>query len=55
MWTMLFAMHATGVNGTLIGVIVYPPIGAAVLTIGYRLRTENASTGRVKSPADSPA
>ena len=55
MWTMLFVMHAAGVNGTLIGVIVYPPISATVLTIGYRLRTENASTGRVKSPADSPA
>lgn len=54
MWTTLFVMHATGVNGTLIGVIVYPPIAASVLTVGYRLRTESASTGRVTSPADSP-
>lgn len=55
MWTMLFVMHAMGVDGTLIGVIVYSPIGASVLTIGYRLRAENASTGRVTSPVDSPA
>jgi hypothetical protein len=55
MWTMLFVMHATGVDGTLIGVIVYPPIAASVLTIGYRLRTENAVRARGTSTADSPA
>jgi len=54
MWAMLFVMHATGVDGTLIGAIVYSPIGASILTIGYRLRAENAATGRVKSPVDSP-
>lgn len=54
MWFLLFVMHAVGVNGTLIGVIVYPPIAAAVLTCGVRLRTENASTGPLKSLTDSP-
>lgn len=55
MWTMLFVMHATGVNGTLIGVIVYPPIAASVLTIGYRLRAQNVAPAPVKSLIDSPA
>lgn len=55
MWSLLFVMHATGVDGTLIGVIVYPPIAASVFTMGYRLRTENAAPGRVTPPADSPA
>jgi len=54
MWTMLFVMHATGVNGTLIGVLVYPPIAASVLSIGYRLRVETSS-GYVTSLIDSPA
>ena len=55
MWTMLFLMHATGVNGTLIGVIVYSPIGVSLLTIGYRLRSENVTPGHPKSSVDSPA
>ena len=55
MWTMLFLMHATGVNGTLIGVIVYSPIGVSLLTIGYRLRSENVTPGHAKSSVDSPA
>ena len=32
MWTALFVMHVTSVDGTLIGVIVYPPIVGAVFT-----------------------
>lgn len=55
MWTLLFVMHATGVDGTLIGVIVYPPIAASLLTMGYRLRTEAGSTVSVKSPVDTAA
>jgi hypothetical protein len=54
MWAMLFVMHATGVNGTLIGVIVYSPIAVAMLNIGYRLQTENAAPNRVQSSVDSP-
>lgn len=38
MWTALFVMHATGVDGTVIGIVVYVPIAAALLTLGYRFR-----------------
>ena len=55
MWTALFVMHVTSVDGTLIGVIVYPPIAVAIFTIGYRLRTEKASSGHAPSSVDSPA
>lgn len=55
MWTTLFVLHVTSVNGTLIGVIVYPPIAASVLTVGYLLRAEKASSRHVTSPVDSPA
>ena len=32
-WTTLLVMHVTSVDGTLIGVLVYPPIAGAVFTI----------------------
>ena len=55
MWSALFMMHVTSVDGTLIGVIVYPPIAGAVFTIGYRLRTEKGSSRHAPSSVDSPA
>lgn len=55
MWTLLFVMHAAGVDGTLIGVVVYGPLGAAVLATGYRLRTETVPTSPIEAAADAPA
>lgn len=50
MWTALFVMHAMEINGTVIGIVVYTPIGASLLTIGLRLwRTTVASDQRQRS------
>lgn len=37
-WVALFVLHAAGINGTLIGVVVYTPIGVSLLAFGVRLR-----------------
>lgn len=38
MWVALFLMHAAGLNGTVIGIVVYVPIGVSLLAIGFGLR-----------------
>lgn len=53
MWTALFVMHAVGVEGTVIGVVVYTPIGVSLLTIGYHLRSNPLSTDQTQ-PATDP-
>lgn len=52
MWAALFVMHATGVDGTVIGVVVYTPIGVSLLTIGYHLRRTPAPIDRGQPSTD---
>lgn len=52
MWVALFVMHAMGVNGALIGIIVYTPTGASILTIGYRLRRTSVLSDQMQQSTD---
>lgn len=52
MWVALFVMHAMGVNGTMIGIVVYAPIGISLLTIGYRLQRTTIPTDRGQASGD---
>lgn len=40
MWSSVFPMLALGIDGSLIGVIVYAPISLSLLVVGSRLRSE---------------
>lgn len=46
MWFTLFALLPTGIDGAIVGIAVYVPIGASLLTIGYRLRTAGVPDDR---------
>lgn len=52
MWSALFVMHAVGVDGTVIGIVVYTPIGVSLLTIGYHLRNDPLSTDQMQPSTD---
>lgn len=54
-WFGLIVANIVLPSGDYLGLFAYAPIGAALLAIGYRLRTETAATDRAESTPDSPA
>lgn len=55
MWSAFFLMHPAGIDGSFIGIITYVPIGASLLTIGYRLRRDAAPFDSTESAAEPGA
>lgn len=55
MWTALFAMIAVGVDGSVAGIVVYGPIAASLLSVGYRLRADSRGTEDRSSFPNHPA
>lgn len=52
MWATLFVMHAWGVDGTVIGIVVYTPIAVSILTVGHRLRRTSAHSDQTHRSTD---
>lgn len=52
LWIALFLLTAVGFDGTLVGVLVYVPIGVSLLVIGHSRRSGPVLTGREQRSTD---
>lgn len=52
MWSALFLMTAAGVDGTVIGSVVYVPIATSLLAVGHRLPSDPVSTDSAEPLTD---